>query len=399
MSAVPAVSPAVVGYRDVLRMPYAARLLVCTLVGRLPSGMAPLAILLIGAGSGYGPAALLTAAYLLATAAGGPVLGRSVDRLGQTRVLTLSAVAAAAGLVLVLVDGGQLAGAVLAGCARPPLDATLRALWRPLLPDREHERVALSLDASSQEVIYIAGPLLVSTLAWTTSARGALMATAALGLAGTLLVATAPPSRQWIPTPRGTVGFLGPLRVARLRRLYAAMVCAGVPMGAVVPIAVHTADRLHVPGLSGVLPAAVSVGAMAGGLLYGARSWPGSVSSQLVALCAAWSVGWLPLLAADGTVAAVVACLVPGLAMAPLLSVAYVITSRCAPEGTATESGALLVAALDIGCAVGTAAAGGPGGPLLLPVSGTAAFLLLTVGPALGRLRLLPAASARRRAA
>ncbi|MGW1564113.1 MFS transporter [Streptomyces sp. NPDC002144] len=382
-----------VTYGQVLRVPYATRLLLSTLLGRLPSGMAPLAVVLAGGHrDGYGAAGALAAVYLAGNAVGGPVLGRLVDRLGQPRVLTVSVVVASAGFGLLLVDGGRLLGAVVAGLARPPLDAALRATLSSLMPDGAHERVVLSLDASTQEIVYIAGPLLVAGLAEVVSAQVALGATAAAGLAGTLLVVSAPPARAWTLRPRGT-GWLGPLRHRGLRRLYAAMACAGVPMGAIVPVAVARAEDLHAPALAGLLPAVLSVGAVVGGLAYGARSWPGSVVVQLTVLCAGWAAGWLPLLATTGPAAAVAACLLPGFVMAPLLSAAYLITARLAPAGMATEAGALLVAALDVGCAVGTAAALLPAGAWLLPAGGAAAAVLL-IGPALKPSRLPPAVAA-----
>lgn len=65
-------SPPGVRYHDVLRVPDAAQLLIGTLVGRLPTGMAPLAILLSGDhGTGYGTTAgPLAALYLVASAVG-----------------------------------------------------------------------------------------------------------------------------------------------------------------------------------------------------------------------------------------------------------------------------------------------------------------------------------------
>ncbi|MET9913853.1 MFS transporter, partial [Streptomyces sp. NPDC006476] len=156
-----------VTYGQVLRVPYATRLLLSTLLGRLPSGMAPLAVVLAGGHrDGYAAAGALATVYLAANAAGGPLLGRLVDRLGQLRVLTVSAMVASVGFCLLLTDGAMLLGAVVAGLARPPLDAALRATLASLMPDREHQRVALSLDASAQEIIYIAGPLLPEFDSW-----------------------------------------------------------------------------------------------------------------------------------------------------------------------------------------------------------------------------------------
>ncbi|MDX3020139.1 MFS transporter [Streptomyces acidiscabies] len=378
-----------------LRVPHAARLLIGTLIGRLPSGMAPLAIVLAGTQTaGLRAGGALAALYLLANAAGGPLLGRLIDRQGQTRVLTASAAAAAAGLLLLTVGGSSwwvaLAAVTLAGLAKPPLDASLRALWGPLMPDREHERVAVVLEAALQELIYVTGPLLVAGLAYVLSAGWALVTTAALGLTGTLLVVTAPPSRSWTAAPR-RADWLGPLRSHPLRVLYLAMVFVGIPMGALTPLAVTFADRLHHAGLSGALPAAVSAGALAGGLLYGTRSLSCSASVHLVVLCAGFATGWIPLLAATNAPFAVVACLIPGLFMAPMLSAAYLLTTRLAPAGTVTEASALLVAALDIGCAVGSAASAIPFAQALLPAGGAAALVVLCAPRGRRRPRILPA--------
>lgn len=378
-------------YRDVLRVPFATRLLAGTLIGRMPTAMAPLAIVLITAREGYALAGSLTALYLLANAAGGPLAGRLVDRYGQTRTLTTGALVAAAGFTVLAAAGtshpGVAAGCVLiAGVAKPPLDAALRALWAVLMPTRDHERVALSLDAAAQELIYVGGPLLVVGVAAAASARWALLATAAVGVGGMMMVVSAPPSRSWKPVPQ-RAHWLGVLRSPPLRVLYLAMVCAGLPMGAITPLAVQAADRLHDGGLSGTLPAAVSVGALLGGLAYGARSWPGTTTRQLLVLCGGFGAGWLPMLAARTPTAALAACVLPGLLMAPLLSAAYLHTSALAPAGSVTEASALLVAALDIGCAAGTAAAGLAPTPVLLPTGGAAACLVLLAARRTGQRR------------
>ncbi|MCW2858312.1 MAG: major facilitator superfamily 1, partial [Actinoallomurus sp.] len=94
-------------YLDFLRRPYAARLLGGTLLGRLPNGMGPLAIVLFARahGGGYTLAGVLSALYGLAMAVGQPVLGRAMDRFGQPRILATAAVAAAAGFAALAVAG------------------------------------------------------------------------------------------------------------------------------------------------------------------------------------------------------------------------------------------------------------------------------------------------------
>jgi MFS family permease len=70
----------------VLGSPYVARLLGGTLIGRLPNGMAPIAILLwiTATGGSIAFGGLLSALYGLASGLSQPVKGRLMDRYGQT---------------------------------------------------------------------------------------------------------------------------------------------------------------------------------------------------------------------------------------------------------------------------------------------------------------------------
>lgn len=105
--------------------------------------MAPLAILLLVQHDGgtLAHAGALCALYAIASALGQPLLGRPVDRHGQSMV-TGSATALTTAALLALpatLDAGQPAAAnalvVLAGLTTPALEAELRALWPHLLPD------------------------------------------------------------------------------------------------------------------------------------------------------------------------------------------------------------------------------------------------------------------------
>lgn len=190
-------------YLDLLRVPHAARLLGGTLLGRLPNGMGALAVLLLvrADGGGYGLAGALSAVYGLASAAGQPVLGRVMDRRGQTGVLIGSAaVSALAYCVFAAVGADPLAVAIpavlVAGFATPPLEAGLRALWPSVLtPGRV--QAAYALDAAAQEILFTVGPLIVVVVVQLVSAQLAVVLTGVIGVAGTLVVATARPSRVW----------------------------------------------------------------------------------------------------------------------------------------------------------------------------------------------------------
>ncbi|MEU5362310.1 hypothetical protein ABZ354_02170 [Streptomyces sp. NPDC005925] len=134
-TAPPAPAPRIT-YGAVLGSPYVARLLGGTLTGRLPNGMAPVAILLWATTSGSSIAfgGLVSALYGLSSSVVQPVKGRLMDRHGQTAVHLPAAVLNSALLVTLPLTGPYggpgLATAlvVVAGLTTPSLEAGLRAL-------------------------------------------------------------------------------------------------------------------------------------------------------------------------------------------------------------------------------------------------------------------------------
>src|SRR2546423_6219274 len=127
----------VANYRSVLSVPGSLRLLATALLGRLPQGMASLAIRLLVSASthSYAAAGLAVGAYALANAVCVPLQGRLVDRLGRVRVLAPSAVAQASFLVTLVLSASAGAGAAilvalsgLAGAFAPPIAPSVPAL-------------------------------------------------------------------------------------------------------------------------------------------------------------------------------------------------------------------------------------------------------------------------------
>ncbi|WP_172381123.1 MFS transporter [Streptomyces sp. MNP-20] len=355
------------GSRPLLAHRHVARLLVGTLIGRLPNGMAPIAILLLVAdqGGSLKTGGLLCALYGLASALGQPVLGRMVDRRGQT-LPTASAVLFTTlcllALAMVKVAAEPTLAAVLvtlAGLSTPPLEAGLRALWPVVLPDEAQRRAALALDTGAQGLIYVTGPLLVAVLSTATGPRAALGVTAALGLLGTAVVLSAAPSRRWRPLPAvHRAGALGPLDHAGLRWLFIAVSGVGFALGAVNVGAVSIADNLGIDLLSGLIPAALSVGSLVGGVLYGRRTWPGTTADQLLSAALLFAVAWLPLMAATGPLPAIALTAVPGLLLTAVITSAFTAVDSLAPPGTTTEAYAWLITAVGTGQAAGTALSG-----------------------------------------
>ena len=190
----------------------------------------------------FAAAGVVTGAYAVALGVGGPLLGRLVDRRGQTAVLlaqrrrgaprcsapsprcrparrSRSLVALAAGV----------------GLATPPVGACMRTLLPGLLADAGAARAAYAVDASAVELTWIAGPPLVLGL-------GALWSTgAALAAAGVVLLARRrprsplqPASRAWRPAPAVRRGRAAArCSTPAMRTLVVVLLAVGVLFGAV----------------------------------------------------------------------------------------------------------------------------------------------------------------------
>ncbi|WP_131743071.1 MFS transporter [Actinomadura roseirufa] len=350
-------------YVEFLRRPHAGRLLGGTLLGRLPNGMGMLAVVLHvrADGGGYPLAGALAALFGLSMATGQPVLGRAMDRLGQPRVLLPAALASAAGFGALAAVGARplplaVAAVLLAGFATPPLEAGLRALWPDVLDGPAQVEAAYALDAAAQEILFTVGPLLVVASA-ELGTETALLLTGALGIAGTLVVALSGPSRRWRGAPRAA-DWAGPLRSPGLRVLLAALACAGIALGVYTVAVVAYAERLGSDVASGLLLAVMSAGALAGGLVYGARPRAGEPHRRLPRLLAALAAGYVPLVLAPGLAAMSVLAFLSGIFLAPALACSFTLVDRLAPSGTVTEAFAWVVAAVGAGASLGSAVSG-----------------------------------------
>ncbi|MDX5569297.1 transporter [Streptomyces sp. ID05-04B] len=388
-----------VSWSSVLRLPHCSRLLTATLTGRLPHGMAPVAILLAARadGLGYSIGAALAALYGAGVAIGQPLLGRLADRTGQTRPLVASTLVSTTFLLVLAVTGTghlPLAAAVTAaaGLTSPPLEAGLRALWPRIVPTPAHLRAAYALDSGSQELVYVAGPLLATLTATLAHPRIALAVTAAAGLAGALLVAHSAPSKTWRPAGARTPGAPGALRPSGIRLLLLSMTAVGAGLGALNVAALASAEHHRAAWLSGAVPAALSLGALAGSALFSRHAWSAPLSTQLTVFTTAFTLAWLPLQLPAPPPALLLAVTLPGLAFGPLLTTAYCCIDVLAAPGTVTESFGWLVSAFGIGTAAGTALAGAVDGSWLVPAAAAAGALLLAAAL---RPHLTPAASPR----
>ena len=196
----------------------------------------------------------------------------------------------------------------------------------------------LALDTGTQGLLYIVGPLLVAALASAHGPAAALIATATLGLIGTTVVASAPPSRRWRPESAKSGVARRRLTSPGLVLLFLALTCVGFAIGAMNVRAVALAEAHQIGMLAGLGPAVFSTGSFFGGLIYGRRSWPGSVTRHLLCGAAAFLVGWLPLLLLTGPYGATAAVAVPGAFLTLVVACAYMTTDTLTPAGRTSEA-------------------------------------------------------------
>ena len=349
-------------YVSLIGTPHVARLLVGAFVGRLPTGMAALAISLAlrRAGAVYGFVGLAVGTYAIAVALGAPLLGRLVDRLGQPRVLVPTAVLAAAGFVAVAlaprVPAVVLLGAALAGVATPPIEPAVRVLWPRIVP-ADRVQAAYALDSAVQELIFVSGPLVVAGCVALGSPVGALWVAAALGALGVAVVTSTAPSRAWRAQHRST-DWLGPLRHTGLAVLLVALSGMGFAIGTFNVLVVSYAEGHRLPGGAATLLTLNATGALLGVLGYGAVTWRAAAATQALSCAAGLTLayGLLPLLPAPPVMAVLV--LLTGVFFAPLLTVTFALIGELAPPGTTAEAFAWLVTLFGLGNSLGSAVAG-----------------------------------------
>ncbi|MFU8850423.1 MFS transporter [Micromonospora sp. SL1-18] len=373
----------------ILRAPQTARVLAASLLGRIPLGAAPLALLLFAREAmTLTVAGLLVGAFTAGTAVGQPMFARMADRWRQPPVLRLAAMVSTIGFALTAARVNlpvTVLAAGLAGLGAPPFESCLRVLWRDLLPAQQVQ-TAYTLDIAVQEAIFILGPVVTLAAVALAGPGGGLAAAALFQAVGTLWFATTGAVRRWLGEP-AVRHWAGPLRVGRFRLILGALLMVGAAVGSVTVAATGYAESFGARSWAGWLLAAQATGALLGGLLY-VRFTMLRRYVTLPRVVGIFAAGYLPLLLTPAPPVMLVLMAVSGLALPPLLTVAFVAIDEVAPAGTAAEAFAWAATAFSVGSAGGAAAAGALldavgqliAGFLLAPLSAAGACAILLLG-------------------
>ena len=350
-------------YADILSLPAVPRLLSAAVIGRMPVGMGALALFLFvrGAGGSYAMAGLAVGASTVAGCVGAPLLGRLVDRQGQTRIMLPSMLVQVTALLLLAITAPS-AGVLLFGlCAlygfsAPPLAAAMRATWASLIDDRRQIGRAFTLDATAQEVIWILGPVLAAVLAEGISTRAPLIAMAAFSATGVVWFATSAQSRTWRAERSADRHLLGPLGTGPVRRVLLSILGLAFAWGALelaIPAYAEQNDAS-----AGVLLSIWAVGSVIGGLGYAARTWGGTPQRMMGILLGLNLVSFLILFLSQTPLQLGILLLLTGVVNAPVIATFYVLIEELAPAGTVTEAFTWISTTFLVGISGGVALAG-----------------------------------------
>jgi Major Facilitator Superfamily len=380
--------------------PGALRLMVVSVLARLPMAMLSIGLLvhtehLTGS---LAAAGVVAGAYAVSLGVGGPVLGRLVDRRGQTVILAAGAGVAGAALAATaaLPTGTPLVAlvalAVVVGTSAPPVGACLRTLLPAVVADRDALRAAYAAESAAIELTWISGPPLVLAVAVAWSTGAALAVAGVVLVVGTAVFAAEPASRGWRPAPsRPLSGSRGSLRAPAMRTLVLVLLALGIVFGAVEVAVVGAATALGSSGAAGTLLGLWGVGSLAGGVVAARMGGGARTGGGLALVLAALAAGHLALAAAAGSAVALAAVLtLAGATIAPTYASVYAMVDRAAPAGTVTEAFAWLSTAVAVGASVGAAC----GGAMAAAAGPAAAFALAgaagTVGALVAALRARP---------
>jgi hypothetical protein len=349
--------------------------------------MCALAIALVirDAGIDFGFIGVVVGGYLTAAAAVGPLLGRMVDRVGPCWVLVGSAGCGAAALTVLAAAPGHkaiaLTAALVAGIGTPPLEPTLRALWPRLVPPNLLQH-AYGVDASSQTLIFVVGPLLVSAATWIWSSAVAVLLATGLMVTGVLLVVGSPVIRS-----QPGLGWSGPRPDQLVGRTFVILVVAlagaGGSVGALNVYAVDYALECRVVGGAGAIPATAALAGMLCGLAVGALRWR---LGRLRVLAGCVAAGAVVLVAVPVCSPAVfLGAAAAGMFLPPLLGSAFGLIYRTVPPGRSAEALAWLTTLFIAGSAVATVLSGaavemyGPPGAAVVGAAMAAAGAILSL--------------------
>ncbi|ADB33113.1 major facilitator superfamily MFS_1 [Kribbella flavida DSM 17836] len=386
----------IVAYGRLLTHPGVTYLLAVNLVVRLCTPVLSLALLLavVDQHDSYAAAGLALTCHALGVAACAPIGGRLADRFGARLILSSYLVAHALAYSLILLSfqsqaSATIAAAALLGASTPPVSAVARSAWPRLVPS-DLLPTAYAMDNAINEVMFIAGPLLVPLLMLAIPAHAVVIVAGAALLLGTVLLLLSATVRR-----SGVEPSAAPQNMSRWRRLVGPLthrptltmlVIAAFGTASFGCLRIATAAEATEAGSAasaGVLMGLLAAGALAGTIGYGAQVRRLNGKRLLVVLSVAETIILLGGTIAPGFATIAVLMVVAGLVTGPRDALQPVLLTDDTPARYHTEVFAWLSTFMWTGYGLGSAIAGRLTGS---DDNGTPAFVAAATAALLGAL-------------
>ncbi|MBR8742499.1 MFS transporter [Nocardiopsis sp. MG754419] len=347
-------------------------LLLATFLARLPVSMTLIGLLtLVTVTTGSVAAAgLVSGAFALGEAVGGPVIARFADRYGQrlpvlVTALTdtvligvlVAAVAADASLPVLIV----LAAA--GGLCLPQIGPMARTRWVLLIregPERGLERersvsAAMSVEGVLDEASFVLGPALVGVLTLTLSPTASVIGAAVLlGVFATVfaLHPTAPTGS--VPTAGDGARLVRPALLV----LTVPMFCQGLFFGGMSTGVTAFADHAGHGDLSGLMYAVMGTSSAVAGLMMASLPVAFSLTARTRVAAGGLALLTLPLYLDHGPATLALTILLLGVAIGPHIVSLFGLIERAAPPDRLSQAMAIVLSSLILGQALGSMVAG-----------------------------------------
>ncbi|HEV7183249.1 MAG TPA: MFS transporter, partial [Leifsonia sp.] len=345
-------------YSSLLKTPGVARIIAAQLTARFPFGMLSLAFLLHieRIHHSYGAAGLVLGAMSIGQAIAGPMTSRLMGVLGMRTVLWttlgLCTLAVAAIGIFVMPIPLTMGVAFFAGLSMPPIQPAVRTIYPKMVNSRQLTPL-FSLDASAQEIIWIAGPVAITFVATQIgTVEGILMSVAIMVLGGFWFIASPEVGRVRIPRSKRRFGVV----LARPPVLLATVVgflligsCAAIEAGVVANFGQGTP-------YAGIVLAIWSLGSLVGGLAFGhVPIGPWATARRMFIVFVGVAISSFMLWSWWGLALTLI---IAGLGIAPALAVLFAIVSASVKFSDTAEAYGWVGTGQLIGAALGSALAG-----------------------------------------
>lgn len=303
----------------------------------------------------YGSAGLVLGASSIGQAVSGPVTGRLMGRLGARPVLIVTTLLCAGALAVMALTPlplwGFLVVGAICGLSFPPVQPAVRTLYPKLVESTQLSRL-FSLDASAQELIWVAGPVVITLIAGQVSPVAGLLVCVFFLVAGGAWFISAPAlGHVEMVASKQRFG-----RVLLRPSVMLVTVVGFMMIASLASVEASVVARFGEGGYqAGLVLAVWSAASLVGGLAFGhlpVRRW--SLTLRLVIVV----VGMGLALGTTGALTLTLALVVGGLGIAPALAVMFTIIANNVDFSDSTEAYGWVGTGQLVGAAVGSAAAG-----------------------------------------